>query len=134
MLPAVEELLELSPPYEIFEFPEAQDVLFYVTRFELGRIEITPRFPGAPPRKVVRAIRLHTTPEFKLYAPYYWDATPSRLVAGLLPLLEAGEHKKAYVVVRRTVAGPRARFGIRLIPFEQITREEALKMAAKLGW
>jgi len=134
VLPAVEKLVELAPPVEIFEFPEAKDVLFYVTRWELGRLEITPKWPGAPPKKVVRAIRLHTTPEFKPYAPYYWDITPSRLIAGLLPLLEAGEHKKAYIVIRRTVPGPRARFGIRLIPLEEITKEEAIKMAARLGF
>jgi len=134
VLPAVEELRELPPPLEIFEFPPEKDVLFYVERWEHGRIEIVPKWPGAPPKKVVRAIRLHTTPEFKPYAPYYWDITPSRLISGLLPLLEAEEHKRAYIVIRRTVPGPRARFGIRLIPFEKITKEAAIPMAARLGF
>jgi len=130
----VEELTPLPPPYEIFEFAPCEPVWFHVVAYEFGRIEIAPRWPGAPPRKTVAALRLHMHEEFKPFTPRYWDITPSRLVYALLPFLQAKEHERAYIEVHRTVAGPRARFSIRLVPFEAVAREEAVAKAARMGW
>jgi len=129
-----ERLPFLSPPFEIFEFRPCETVYFHVVDYELGRIRIVPRYPGAPPEKIVPAIRLHMHEEFKPVLPRYWDLTPSRLVFSLLPLLQADEHLRNYLVIHRTVAGPRAHFSIQLIPFEAVTREEALKKLPRLGF
>jgi len=130
----VEKLPELTPPFEIYEFPACEKLIFHVVDYMLGKMTIAPRWPGAPPAKVVAALRLYMHEEFKPYYPRYWDLTPARLVFGLLPLLQAGEHRENYIAIHRTVVGPRARFGIQLIPFEAITREEALEKMPRLGF
>jgi len=111
----VEELTELPPPYEIWEFVPCEPTRFKVVAWELGRITIVPRWPGAPPEKVVAAIRLHVDPETKPYFPHYWDVTPARLVHQLAPLLAAGIPPHYWLEIHRDIPGPKAHFSVRWV-------------------
>ena len=105
-----EELKFLDPPYEIFEFEPCTPAYFKVVDYQVGKITITPRWPGAPKEKVVIAIRLYLDPYTKKYFPKYWDITPSRLVYQLASILTAGIPDGMWLKIHRDVAGPKAHF------------------------
>jgi len=132
--PEFETLPILPPPYEIFEFSPCEETIWHIVAYEVGRMTIKPRWPGAPPQKEIVAIRLTMHEEFKEVPPPYWDLCPGRLVWSLIPLLQAGEHLKNYILIHRTVPGPKAHFSIQLIPFEKISRAEAIKKRPRLGF
>ena len=108
----VEELPDLPPPYEIYEFQPCTPAFFKITDFKIGKISISPRFPGAPPVKVVEAVRLFVDPETKKYFPYYWDITPRRLVYQLAGMLVQGIPENLWLKIHRDVPGPKAHFSV----------------------
>ena len=112
MLFNIEELPELPPPYEIYEFQPATPAYFKVTDFKIGRMVITPRWPGAPPTKTIVGIRLYVAPETKPYYPPYWDLTPSRLVHQLAGMLTHKLERAMWLKIERDVPGPRAHFSV----------------------
>ncbi|MEM2370577.1 MAG: hypothetical protein QXH51_06715 [Candidatus Bathyarchaeia archaeon] len=105
-------LRELSRPYEIYEFVPCHPVDFKVMRYEVGRITIAPRWPGAPPQKTVIAVRLHVDPTTKPTFPYYWDITPSRLVHQLAAMLAADFKPGRTIRIHRDIPGPKAHFTV----------------------
>ena len=111
MIPA-SELKDLPPPYEIFEFTPGQPAFFKVVAYEIGKITISPRWPGAPPTKVITAVRLHVDPQTKPYFPYYWDITPSRLVHQLAGMLTQGIPENMWLRIYRDIPGPKAHFSV----------------------
>jgi len=54
----IEELPELPPPYEILELADGEEIVMTIRDYIVGRMEIEPRFPGAPKRKKIVAIRI----------------------------------------------------------------------------
>jgi len=108
----LEELKELPPPYEIFEFEPCTPAYFKVVDYEIGKITIHPRWPGAPPAKTVIAVRLHVDPETKPFYPHYWDITPSRLVYQLAGMLIKGIPKGKVLKIHRDIPGPKAHFSV----------------------
>jgi len=108
----IEKLKELLPPYEIFEFVPCQPVFFKITDFEIGRMNISPKWPGAPATKTIVAIRLHIDPTIKPYYPHYWDITPSRLVHQLAGMLVPRFPKAMWLRVHRDIPGPKAHFSV----------------------
>jgi len=111
----IEKLKPLTPPYEIFEFVPCQPAYFKIVDFEIGRISIKPRWPGAPPTKEIIAIRLHVDPATKPYFPQYWDITPSRLVHQLAAMLVQGVPKNMWLKIHRDIPGPRAHFSVQWV-------------------
>jgi hypothetical protein len=112
----IEELKELPPPYEIFEFKPCEPKRFRVVRFEFGRMTISPRWPGAPSEKVVLACRIHVDPKTKPTFPPYWDVTPARLVHQLLALSRAPIPEGMELEIHRDISGPAAHFSVRWVP------------------
>ena len=112
----LEELPWLEPPYEIFEFEPQKPATFVVTDYKIGKIRIHPRWPGAPPEKVVIAIRLYVDPKTKPTFPPYWDITPSRLVYQLAGMLVRGIPKGYALRITRDVPGPKAHFSVEWVP------------------
>ena len=108
----MEKLKPLPPPYEIFEFEPCTPAYFRIVSYEIGKIVIQPKYPGAPPQKEVVAIRLHVDPETKKYFPHYWDITPSRLVYQLIGLLTQGIPENMWLKIHRDVPGPKAHFSV----------------------
>jgi hypothetical protein len=108
----MERLPELEPPYEILEIPPAVPVYLKVTGYKLGKMTISPRYPGAPPEKDVIAIRLFVDPETKKHYPLYWDITPARLVYQLAPMLVQGIPKDKWLRIYRDIPGPKAHFSV----------------------
>jgi len=115
-LPRIEDLEELSPPYEILETIPCKTYRIKVTGYEIGKITIKPRWVGAPPSKTVVCIRLYTTTEYKPTWPPYWDITPARLVSQLYALLKEGIPENMVLEIHRDVAGPKAHFSVRWVP------------------
>ena len=111
----IEKLPELPPPYEIFEFEPCTPAYFKITDWQLGRMTITPRFPGAPPTKVIEAIRIYVDPETKKFYPPYYDITPRRLVHQLAAILAQGIPEKMWLKVHRDVPGPKAHFSVQWV-------------------
>jgi len=108
----LEELKELPPPYEILELEPCTPVYLKPVDWELGKITITPRWPGAPPSKVVECVRIHVDPKTKKYFPYYWDITPRRLVHQLAPMLAQGIPEGMWLKIHRDIPGPKAHFEV----------------------
>jgi len=102
----------LPPPYEIYEFEPCKAAYFKIVDYKIGRMTITPRFPGAPPSKEIIAIRIYVDPKTKPYYPPYWDLTPSRLVHQLAGMLTKGIPKDMWLRIHRDVPGPKAHFSV----------------------
>jgi len=108
----LEKLATLSPPYEILELTSCTPVFMKPVSWELGKIEIEPKYPGAPPKKVVETVRIHVDPETKPLFPHYWDITARRLVYQLAPMLITIPADKPWLRIHRDVPGPRAHFSV----------------------
>lgn len=108
----IEKLQELPPPYEIFEFQPCQPAYFKITSYKIGKMTISPRFPGAPPVKTIVAVRLYVDPTTKPYYPHYWDITPSRLVHQLAGLLTQRIPEGMWLRIHRDIPGPKAHFSV----------------------
>jgi len=117
MLPAdLEKLEELPPPYEILELAPKTPVVLEVTSYKIGKMKISPRYPGAPPEKEVAAVRIYLTEKSKPTFPHYYDVTSTRLVAQLVPILVAGQWKSFNIQIERDIPGPKAHFSVSLVP------------------
>jgi hypothetical protein len=117
MLPAdIARLEELTPPYEILELLPATPVVLEILSYKIGKMKISPRFPGAPEEKEVAAVRVYLSERSKPSFPHYYDITSSRLVAQLAPILVAGQWKDFNVQIERDIPGPKAHFSINLVP------------------
>ena len=115
--PRLEELPELPPPHEILELEPCKPFKLTVIRYELGKMVIKPRWPGAPPEKVVAALRVHVPEEEKKLFPYYYDLTPSTLVPQVLTILAAYPipPRKAVLEIHKVGVAPKARFSVKLV-------------------
>ena len=111
---ALEKLKLLEPPYEILELKPGESKTITVVDWELGKIVIHPRWPGAPKEKVVMAVRMHVPKEEKKLFPYYWDATAGTLVPQLYTILrEAGvPPNRVKLTITKVGAAPKARFSV----------------------
>jgi len=78
----------LAEPYEILELRDGEAVKLSITKFELGRMVIKPRYPGAPSEKEILALRLHVSAGVKAVGPPFWDVTSQTLIAQLKPHLD----------------------------------------------
>ena len=112
----LERLPWLEPPYEIYEFKPAEPAVFHITAYKIGKIRIVPRWPGAPPEKLVIAVRLYVDPATKPAYPPYYDITPSRLVHQLSNLLVQGIPTGMALRITRDIPGPKAHFSVEWIP------------------
>ena len=112
----IEEMRELTAPYEILELEPCKSVRLRVVRFELGKIRISPRWPGAPAEKEVVGCRVHIDPGTKPAFPFYFDLTPSRLVHQLAALAVAPTPAGMELEIHRDVPGPKAHYSVRWVP------------------
>ena len=118
----IEKLEVLPPPYEILETEPCTNYYIKVVDYKIGKITITPRWPGAPPAKTVVAVRLYTTPDWKKYFPHYWDITPARLVYQLIGLLAKGIPDGYVLKIHRDIPGPKAHFSVEWVLEEQVPK------------
>lgn len=106
----------IPPPHEILEIPDGKCVELDIMGWEVGRMLIHPRYPGAPPEKWIKAIRVKVPPEKKKIGPPYWDITPGTLVAQLEPLLASLDYRKYIFRICAHGVAPKKRFSIEVIP------------------
>ena len=112
----IEEMSELTDPHEILELEPCKPVRLRVIRFELGKIRISPRWPGAPPEKEIAGCRAHLDPATKPAFPHYYDITPSRLVHQLATLAITPIPPGMELEIHRDVPGPKAHYSVRWVP------------------
>jgi len=106
----------LPPPWEILELEPCKPIRIRVLRYEFGIIAIKPRWPGAPPEKIVKAVRLHVDPKYKPYWPHYWDVTPRRLAYQLAEIVKRPDISDFELVIHKVGEPPKAWFEVRLEP------------------
>jgi len=104
----------LEPPYEILELRDGEVIWIKPISYQYGEIIIHPRYPGAPPEKVVLAMRIHVEPATKPFFPYYFDVTSRRAVAMLSAIIERAIGEGVWIVVRKHGFAPKAWFTISL--------------------
>jgi len=106
----------LPRPWEILEMRDGETREFRILRWELGEIQITPRYPGAQGPKTVQALRIHVPEDVKPTLPHYWDITATTLIAGLLPYLRSPDYREKVFTVRKIGVRPTARFTLKVSP------------------
>jgi len=113
-LAELERLKDLEPPYEILELKPGETKSLTVVDWQLGKMKISPRWPGAPAEKVIRAIRLFVPKEEKPTFPHYFDATAGTLVPQLYTILrEAGVPPRTIrLEITKIGSPPKARFSV----------------------
>lgn len=102
--------MAIESPFEILELPDGGQLFTHVTGFEDGSMAITPR--DGRPSKVVRTVRIHVLPAEKAHFPFYWDLTAQTLIAQLLPMLPMIVREKKLITIKKSGAGPSARFSL----------------------
>jgi len=105
----------LSGPYEILELRDGQDVTLKVLAYEMGRMRIRPRYPGAPESKEITALRLRVSPARKVLGPPFWDVTSQTLIAQLKPHLDDLVRTGRDVRITAHGEAPRKRFTLELL-------------------
>lgn len=107
---------EIPAPYEILELPTDSTVEFMVERFETGYADIHPTWPGAPPVKRVKCIRVHVPEKYKPLYPHRWDITPGTLVDQLYEILKRPDLARLLIRITAVGVGPKKRFRIEVGP------------------
>jgi len=113
-LPPLETLYYLNPPFEILELQHCESITIRVLRWQLGKIDIRPRYAYAPPIKTIHALRLFTEEKYKKYPPYYYDITSKRLIAALMPFLQRPDYDLYEVTIHAVGSAPRKYFEIEI--------------------
>ena len=105
-------LAELPPPYEILELRDGESIALKIVDWRLGTMRIHPRFPGAPPEKIIKVLRLYVPREMKKVGPNYWDITAQTLVYQLLPFLQDPRFREKTFKITAYGVAPRKRFTV----------------------
>ena len=106
----------LKEPYELVELRDGQSLEFRVSSWELGEMIIHPRYAGAPAEKRIQVLRCHVPAEVKPAFPYYYDWTSKRVIAQLIPVLEAPEFDKKVYKITASGTRPAKWFSVEVRP------------------
>jgi len=106
----------LPPPYNILELAHEEEFEFVPDAYVIGRMLIHPRWPGAPPAKWIKAIRVHLREPIPAYGPPFVDITPSLLAAQLEPLLTVPDFRAKRYKIKAFGKAPKKRFRIEVSP------------------
>jgi len=104
----------IGEPFEILELADGQSVRLKAVRFEVGEMDIRPRYAGAPESKRIPVLRLHLAPNIKPTGPPYWDVTSKTCQAQLRPLEPEIVGKGREFVITAHGSGPSKRFSVRI--------------------
>jgi len=111
-IPPIEKLEWLPLPYEILELADGESITIRILDWVIGKIEIIPRYPAAPPRKVIPCLRVSIDPKYKPYAPYYYDITSKRLIALLIPILIKPDYTQLEITITAVGVMPKKWFEV----------------------
>jgi len=131
----------LQPPFAPLDIPPCVTVTLTPLSFEIGRMVIHPRFPGAPAEKEVEVVRIFvpikekiemlekigelppgvgaTYPELVAAVPAYWDIAQRRLYPALLRTLQAPGWEGVKFELHKIGHPPKAFFSIRVVSREE---------------
>lgn len=102
----------LEGPYEILELGDGQTVDLSISGYQIGNIVIHPRYPGAPERKTIMALRLLLRPGIKPVGVQYYDVTSQTLIAQLKPYLDILSRTGGKFRITAYGVAPRKRFTV----------------------
>lgn len=107
----------LAGPYELLDLKDGQTLDLAIIAFNVGDIEIHPRYAGAPATKLISALRVFVAPGTKPMGPGYWDISAQTLIATIRPLLEAVPGPRI-LRCRLTAHGvaPAKRYSVEILP------------------
>jgi len=114
MIDPVDTLSTLPEPYEILDLAPSQSAQIVPVRWEMGKMFMTPRDGRAA--KDIPVLRIHVDRKDKPSAPFWWDITSKRAIAGLLGYLAAPNPGRYRFTIFKDGAGPSARFPIEATP------------------
>ncbi len=103
----------LPGPYEILDLEPGGSIDLKVLRWETGQMTIAPR-DGRPPKEI-NVLRVHVPADTKETVPYYWDVTSQLLVAGWMPILDAGNYESKTFRITKLQHGLTARFSLQVL-------------------
>ena len=106
----------IEEPMEFMELRDRETVEFHVERYEVGEIDIVPRYAGAPATKRIRCLRAHVPAADKPRFPHYWDITSKRVIAQLRPVLDLIVRDKMLVRITASGVRPAKWFQVEWIP------------------
>jgi len=112
VIPPIQKLEFLPPPYEILELADTESVTIRILDWVLGKITIVPRYVPAPPTKVVHCLRISIDPAYKKFAPYYYDVTSKRLISLLVPILMKPDFTQLEITITAIGVMPKKWFEI----------------------
>lgn len=105
-------MVELRGPYEFWDLDSGETREIRITGWGEGDVLIRPRYPGAPPSKVVESIRLYLAPGVKPHLPAYWDITSKHLITALKGYLTTEGYIGKTFIITKFGEAPRARFSL----------------------
>ena len=113
MVQQAEQLPELLLPAELLDLADQQATSFHVSRWQVGKLWITPR--GSPAGRWVRTVRMHVPAADKPVGAPYWDATAGNLVARLEPILDMVVSQAREIRVLKHGIAPFARHEVNVL-------------------
>lgn len=107
--------VELLPgPYEILELADGSSLRLAISGSLEGDMMIKPRYPGAPEKKRIHALRLYVAEGYKPVGVPWYDVTSQTLIAQLRPHLTQLAASKNEFVITAHGRAPRKRFSLEL--------------------
>lgn len=103
----------LDGPQEFLELADGETKTLRITRFEVGETII--KTPQAPQGKAIDVVRVHVLAAEKEHAPYYWDISSKRLMALILPKLQAGGYQEKTFVIKASGVKPAKWFDLEVL-------------------
>lgn len=107
-------VVELSRPYEIYEWVDGQTETWTILRWELGQLEIQLREREGT--KMIDVLRIHVPPGEKEHEPYYWDLTSARLTSQLRGILDRMTALPVTLEITAIGRAPRTHFSVSSVP------------------
>jgi hypothetical protein len=108
-------MVELKSPFDILELRDGESKVITPVHFELGEMEIHPRYYGAPPSKKIEVLRVYVPRAEKPAGADYWDITSKTLIYSFLPFLRAPEYKGRSFKITAYGVAPSKRYSIELV-------------------
>lgn len=105
----------LEGPFDILELKDGDSLKLHPDRWLLGSMVIAPKYPGAPPAKTIRVLRLWPMAGEKPMGMPYWDITSQTLIAQLTPLLPGVKVQGSMLRITAHGTAPSKRFTVEVL-------------------
>jgi len=108
----IKKLPSLPEPVETFDLTTDEKAILRVTKWGLYSHLIHPTWPGAPPEKLVIALRVWMAPGYEGPRAPYWDIHQGHLISILYPFLQREDFRDFELEIVKRGAPPKAYFEV----------------------